>query len=306
MIAGYALAGLGAAFFSTKAIFIKLAYQVEADAFLMLAWRMIFALPVFLVIGLWAYVRHRADGRPTPTTRDIAAAVGIGFMGYYVASAFDFAGLLFITAQLERLVLFTYPLFVMFIGWAFYGEPLTRLGLVAAGITYAGLAIVFAIDLPEGGRNTIVGTLLVLGAAVSFALHQIWARRAMAPFGSLLFTAIALSSASVFCIAHQALASGGNFAASPRFLWLAAGCAVVATVLPTFLVNAGLARISSAAVSMISTLSPVVTIALAVSILGEPFTIADALGSTLVLAGVGLYALGDARAKRIPVEPEEP
>jgi drug/metabolite transporter (DMT)-like permease len=117
----------------------------------------------------------------------------------------------------------------------------------------------------------------------------------MAPMGSALFTAVALASASVFCILHQVVVSGGSFAASPRFLWLSAGCAIIATVLPTFLINAGLARISSAAVSMISTVSPVVTIALAVWILGEPFTWADAIGSVLVLAGVGLYAWGENR-----------
>ena len=299
LLFGYLFAAAGSAFFSTKAIFIKLAYQDKADAFLMLAWRMIFALPVFAAIGIWAYLRRRADGRPEPTRESVLAAIGIGFVGYYVASAFDFAGLIFITAQLERLVLFTYPLFVMFIGWMFYAQPLTRTGLLAAAITYAGLAVVFALDLPEGGRDTVIGTVLVLGAAIAFALHQIWARNNMASLGTALFTSVALSTASVFCIAHQAILSGGDFSASPRFLWLAFGCAVVATVLPTFLVNAGLARISSQAVSMISTLSPVVTIGLAVSILGEPFTLADAIGSSMVLAGVGLYAWGDAQKRRI-------
>lgn len=292
---GILFAALGAAFFSTKAIFIKLAYQEQADAALMLAYRMIFSLPVFVAIGVWAFVQRRARGELPPAPQDYARAAFVGFLGYYVASQFDFTGLMFITAQLERLVLFTYPLFVMFLSAALHGERVTRAGLAAAAITYAGLAIVFAIDLPEGGRDTVIGTVLVLGAAVSFALHQIYARRFMGPMGSLLFTAVALASASVFCILHQVVVGGGSFAASSRFLWLSAGCAIVATVLPTFLINAGLARISSAAVSMISTVSPVVTIALAVWILGEPFTWADAIGSALVLAGVGLYAWGENR-----------
>lgn len=294
---GYALAATGAAFFSTKAIFIKLAYVENVDAALMLAWRMIFSLPFFVAIGALAYAQRRLRGEPNPPARWIAWGVVTGFFGYYLASQFDFAGLQFITAQLERLVLFSYPLFVMFLGAAFYGEPVRRSGVAAALITYAGLAIVFALDLPDGGRDTVVGTLLVLGAAVTFALHQIWARRVIAILGSALFTAISLTTASVFCIAHQAIVSGGSFAASPRFLWLSAGCAVVATVMPTFLINAGLARISSQAVSMISTVSPIVTIALAVMILGEPFTWADALGAALVLAGVGLYAWGEGRRR---------
>ena len=293
--AGYAFAAVGAALFSTKAIFIKLAYMDRVDPALMLAWRMIFAMPFYAAIGVWAYDQKRRRGEAMPDKSSIARAAVTGFVGYYMASQFDFAGLAYITAQLERLVLFSYPLFVMFIGWTFYGHKLTRTGVAAAAIAYLGLAIVFALDLPEGGRNTVIGTLLVLCAAISFALHQIWAREVMAPLGSALFTTIAMTSASFFCVLHQLVVGGGNFAASPRFLWLTAGCAVVATVFPTFLINAGLARITSQAVSMISTLSPVVTIALAVAILGEPFTLADAIGTSLVLCGVGLFAWGDSR-----------
>jgi drug/metabolite transporter (DMT)-like permease len=297
-LVGYACAALGAAFFSTKAIFIKLAFQDQLDASLFLAYRMIFATPVFVAIGAWAYAKRRARGEPAPDRSSIASAVVIGFIGYYVASAFDFAGLQYISASLERLVLFTYPLFVMFIGAALYGEAITGFGIAAAAVTYAGLGIVFAADLPEGGRDTAIGTLLVLGAAISFAWHQILAKRVIARVGSVLFTSIALSAAGVFCILHQIVFGSGSFAASPRFLWLAFGCAIVATVLPTLLINAGLARVSSQAVSMIATVSPVVTIGLAIAILGEPFTAADALGSALVLAGVGLFTIGDSRSRK--------
>lgn len=292
---GYALAFAGAGFFSTKAIFIKLAFADKVDAGLMLAWRMIFSTPVFVVIGALALARRRVKGEPMPDARSIGLAMMTGFVGYYVASEFDFAGLMFISAQLERLVLFTYPLFVMFLGRVLYGDAIPPLGVAAAAVTYTGLAVVFLTDFPAGGRDTVIGTLLVLGAAISFALHQIWARQFMAPLGPALFTSIALTSAGVFCVLHQAIVAGGDFSAPQRFLWLSAGCALIATVLPTFLINAGLSRISSQAVSMISTVSPIVTIALAVAILGEPFTVADALGSALVLLGVGIYTLGDSR-----------
>lgn len=295
--AGYALAAAGASLFSTKAIFIKLAYQEQVDAALMLAYRMAFAMPFFAAIGAWAYMKRQLQGLPAPDRRSVARAMGAGFVGYYLASQFDFAGLELITAQLERLVLFTYPLFVMFIAWALYGERMTAHGVAGAAVTYLGLAVVFALDLPDGGRNTVVGTLFVLGAAITFALHQIWAKHVMPPMGSALFTAISLSTAGVLCILHQGLVSGGDFSASPRFLWLSAGCAVFATVLPALLINAGIQRTSPQAVSMISTVSPVVTIALAVWILGEPFTLADAVGSALVLAGVGLYSWGEGRKR---------
>lgn len=295
-LVGYACAALGAAFFSTKAIFIKLAFQDQVDAALMLAYRMLFATPVFVAVGIWAYSKRRDRGEPPPQRHQPAAAVFVGFLGYYVASAFDFAGLMFISASLERLVLFTYPIFVMFIGAAFYGTTITRTSIAAAAVTYLGLAVVFAVDLPAGGRDTIIGTLLVLGAAISFAWHQILAKRYIAPLGSALFTSIALSSAGVFCILHQAI-FGDGFAATPRFMWMAFGCAMIATVFPSFLINAGLARVSPQAVSMIATVSPVVTIGLAIAILGEPFTAADAIGSALVLAGVALFTWGDTRGR---------
>lgn len=298
---GYACAAIGAVFFSTKAIFIKLAFQEQVDASLMLAYRMLFATPVFVAIGVWAYAQRRAKGLPPPDATSVAWAVGTGFLGYYVASAFDFAGLQYINAGLERLVLFTYPLFVMFIGAALYRQPLTVFGITAALVTYAGLAIVFATDFPTGGRHTVIGMALVLGAAISFAWHQILAKRCILALGTALFTSIALSSAGLFCIAHHVVFGGANFTASPRFLWLSFGCAMVATVLPTFLINAGLSRTSPQAVSMIATLSPLVTIGLAIDILGEPFTLADALGSALVLAGVGVFTWGDLRSKTLPI-----
>lgn len=292
---GYALAFIGAALFSTKAIFIKLAYQDRVDAALMLAWRMIFAMPFYAVIGVWAYGKRRDAGLPPPDARTVALASVTGLIGYYVASMFDFAGLQYISAQLERLVLFSYPIFIMLFGAALGGHRLTPTGLAAAAITYAGLAIVFAIDLPAGGHDTVIGTLFVLGAAISFAFHHLIAKAIIPALGSVLYTSIALLSAGVLCVLHQVVVSG-DFSATPRFLWLTFGCAIFATVLPTFLINAGLARSSPQSVAMISTISPLVTIALAVAVLGEPFTLADAIGSTLVLAGVGLYTWGEGQA----------
>jgi drug/metabolite transporter (DMT)-like permease len=304
-LVGYACAAVGAAFFSTKAIFIKLAFQDQLDAALFLAYRMIFATPVFVAIGIWAYAKRHAKGEPPPDRASIAWAIFIGLIGYYAASAFDFAGLQYISASLERLVLFTYPLFVMFIGAALYREAITSFGIAAAAVTYLGLAIVFAVDLPAGGRSTAIGTALVLGAAISFAWYQILAQRVIPRLGSALFTSIALTAAGIACVLHQALLGSGRFAATPRFLWLAFGCAIVATVLPSFLINAGLARVSSSAVSMIGTVSPIVTIGLAITVLGDPFTLADAIGAALVLLGVGLFTWGDSRRRRSDARPSK-
>jgi drug/metabolite transporter (DMT)-like permease len=301
---GYALTFVGAALFSTKAIFIKLAFRDEVNASLMLAWRMIFSMPVFLVVGLIAISSLKAKAQPMPSPRLVELAALTGFLGYGLSSYLDFKGLEFISAQLERLVLFTYPLFVMFLGALWFRQRVQPYGIWACVITYAGLAIVFGMDVPEGGWATIIGTALVLGCAVTFAINQLMAKTLIAPLGSVLFTSISMLAGGTASLLLQAVISG-RFAASPYFLWQSLGCAVFATVLPIFCINGGLARISAQSVAMISTLSPVMTISLAVFILGEPFTWADAIGSALVLAGVVYYTWADKRQKTVELSPAE-
>src|SRR5215207_2475217 len=297
VLKGYLFAAAGAALFSTKAIFIKLAYMEEANAALMLALRMATALPFFIGVGLYAVYQLRQAGKPLPGWGLTIRALFAGFIGYYISSLLDFEALVYISAQLERLVLFTYPLFVMFLGWLFFGARLTWTSLVAAVITYVGLVVVFLTDLPAGGMATVIGTALVVGCALTFAIYQLLAKDFITAMGSALFTSIALSGSGFACIIHYIVTSRSfDFSSSPRFFWLAAGTGFFATVLPSFLVNAGLSRISPQSTSMIATISPLITISLAVWILGEPFTVVDAIGSAMVIAGVGFYALTDVKA----------
>ena len=275
----------------------------QANAALMLALRMAISLPFFLGVGLFALYKLRREGNPLPSVNMIIRATLVGFVGYYISSQLDFAGLLFISAQLERLVLFTYPIFVMILGWLFFKTQITKFSVLAAAITYAGLVVVFLSALPSGGSNTIIGTALVLGCAITFAAYQLFAKRIISSMGSMLFTSIALSASGFACIAHYVVVSHSfDFSSSPRFFWLSAGTAIFATVIPSFLVNAGLSRTSPQTTSMIATISPLITIALAVGILGEPFTLADAIGSAMVIAGISLYAWADSRRVSAPVE----
>src|SRR5689334_15134086 len=223
---GYAFTAFGAALFSSKAIFIKLAYLEKSDAALMLALRMMMSLPMFLAVGLYALHLHRRAGRPYPSWRTVALAAFNGFIGYYIAAYLDFAGLTFITAQLERLVLFTYPVFVMFLGWLFFRGRITMPGLAGAAITYAGLALIFSNGIAIEGWNAAIGSLLVLGAALAFALYQLLAKDLIRAMGSTLFTAIAMSAAGVASVIHYAITSHGvGPAVSWHYVWLVAGCA---------------------------------------------------------------------------------
>ena len=293
---GYLFAFTGAALFSTKAIFIKLAYREEVNATLMVAWRMIFSTPVFLVIGVAAFVLRARSGSPMPAAKHLAGAAAAGALGYGLSAYLDFKGLEFISAQLERLVLFTYPLFIMILGSVFFGQRITRYGIIACLVTYAGLAVVVGLDVPEGGMRTFIGTAFVLACAITFALNQLFAKNLITVVGSIIYTSVSMLAGAASSVAIHAV-SDGDFGASPYFLWMAFGCAVFATILPIFLINAGLERTSAQTVGMISTISPLVTIGLAVAVLGEPFTFADAFGSLLVLGGVMYYTLADMKAK---------
>jgi len=287
---GYLLALAGTALFSSKAIFVKLAYAENPDALLVLTWRMIFALPFFAAVGIHALVLRRRTGQVALGMPMIVRILMLGVFGY-VAMILDFEGLVHVSAGLERLVLFTYPVFLILIAAAFFGARITAGNLVAAGVSYAGLALVFIADIPDGGSNVPLGTLLVLGSALSFAIYQLWATGMIGHVGSVLFTALALTGTSLASLAHFfILRSPSELAVSPRYLLLAALTGVLATVVPSFMINAGMARIGAQPTAMISMVSPLLTIYLAVLALNESFTLIDGFGTALVVGGMGYDA----------------
>ena len=290
LIIGYLLVAAGSALFASKAIFIKLAYLERYDSLLILAWRMVFALPIFVVVGAIEIARRKADGKPMPRRGAVLGAIGIGLIGYYLAMILDFGGLLYVSAQLERLALFTYPIFLIFIGAAFFGMKLTRTSLIAALVSYLGLAAVFATDFSAGGSNVALGTALVLGSAIAFAIYQLMAKRYIGEMGATLFTSVALSAAAVTTLLHVFIMRGHlDISMSWHYFMLAAGTGILATVIPSFFVNAGMAKIGATSTAMISNVSPLLTIYFAVVLLGEAFTWSHALGTALVVGGVGYH-----------------
>lgn len=290
---GYVFAAVGAILFSTKAVAIKLAYREDVDAETLLALRMILSLPFYFVIGGWSIRERRASGRPLPTQRLVLAALGTGLLGYWVASYLDFLGLEYVSAQIERMILFTYPIFVVIFGALFFGQKITRRIVIAILISYSGLAVIFGHSIVEGGRDALTGGLLVLGCAVAFALYQLFAKDLIGVVGPRLFTCIAMSGAAAgailqFLITHPA----SGLMVSRRVWMISLFIAIGSTVLPSFFLNAALQRISAQANATIGTLSPVATILLAWAILGETMTPLAWLGTALVMVGVGWYTLG--------------
>ncbi len=290
---GYGFAALGAVLFAAKGILIKLAFAEGVDTLTLLALRMGLSVPIYVAVGYVAYARDRQRAVPMPA---YLKALMIGVIGYWFSSYADFKGLETLTPQFERLILFTYPLFVLLLGAVLFRLPLRWNAVASFGIAYLGLTVVFLADFETGGGDIVVGALWVLAAAVTFALYQLLAGGSIAVMGAPLFTSVAMTGAAVvvlllFLATHPLSA----LVVSSRAFALSVTLAIGATVLPSFLMSAALSRISAAANSTIGTLSPVVTLFLAVLILDEPLRGVDLLGTALVVGGVGLFTVVDRR-----------
>lgn len=293
-VTGYLLAAAGAVLFSTKAVIIKLAYAEGISAEALLALRMSLSLPFYLVIGAFAVRSFHRSGRKLPSAPLVLKSALVGLIGYWFASYTDFLGLVYISAQFERLILFTYPAFVVILGALFFGQRIRARTLVGIAISYAGLLLIFGTKLSELGADVVKGAGLVLAAAVAFALYQLLAKGLIVHVGPGLFTCIAMSGAALAALAQFAATEPlSNLIVSPTLFGYGLLIAIGATVLPSFLLNAALQRISAQANATIGTLSPVVTILLAVAILGERLTWIDIAGTALVIAGVGWFTLAD-------------
>jgi drug/metabolite transporter (DMT)-like permease len=289
---GYLFAAAGATMFATKGVIVKLAYGVQLDATTLLALRMGFSLPFYLAIGAFALRDKRRRDLTLPSPQYWMRAILIGLLGYWFSSYSDFLGLEYISAQFERLILFTYPLFVVLIGAAFFAQPIKRRVLIATLISYLGLALMFTENFSLNGADVALGAALVLTSAIAFALYQLLARDVIAVLGPRLFTCVAMSGAAAgvfvqFFVSHPAnalLVTGKPLAYSILI-------AIAATIIPSFFLNAALHRISAQANSAIGTISPIVTILLSAAVLGERLSTLGIVGALLVIGGIGWFTL---------------
>ena len=292
-----ALGIIAAVLYSLKAVFVKLAYlpsegvseQVPPITLMML--RLGFSFPVYLAILFWVWRKAAVK----PTGRQCGLAMLAGVLAYYVCTWLDFSGLQYITAQLERLLLFTYPAFVILFGALFFGGRLTAWGMAAVALAYSGLAVVFiGGDITES-TNLWLGSGLVLGSAMLFALFQLIAKTFIDKIGPQFFTCLAMLGAASAIFTHfliSALTSDGVGAAldlPPRIYGLGLIIAVFSTLLPSFFMNIAIGRIGAQRVAMLGMFGPLATIFAAIWILGEPFGVWDAVGTAITFAGIALY-----------------
>ena len=271
--------------FSTKAVIIKLAYRHGVDAVTLLAMRMLLAAPFFALLAFW--VARHGEGAAVGA-RDARAIVGLGIIGYYLASLFDFFGLQYITAALERLVLFVYPTIVVLISAIWLGRRITPRDVFALVVTYAGVVLVFVNDLATQQGNVVLGTLWVLLSAVCYASYLVMSGQLVMRIGSVRLACYAGLVSSVAVLLHFLVVRDAVVLLQqpPAVWWLSLLMATVATVFPVVMMTDGIRRIGSSHASMLGAIGPVSTIALGAVFLGEPITVIQLAGAALVLVGV--------------------
>jgi drug/metabolite transporter (DMT)-like permease len=285
-LSGLLLAAFGAIAFSGKAIIVKLSYLYGVDAVTLIMYRMLFALPFFIAMGLWA--ERQAIARENPLTRrDVLHIVGLGFVGYYLSSYLDFLGLQYITASLERLILYLNPTLVVLLGWGLYKKPVQPIRMVAMGVSYSGVLLVFAHELTLSGADVALGSGLIFASAITYAVYLIFSGQMVNRIGALRLVGWATSVACVCCILQFVLLRPISAAQVPaEVLWLALLNALACTVAPVLMVMMAIERIGAALTAQTGMIGPMATIALGVWVLNEPLNIWIGAGTLLVLSGV--------------------
>lgn len=285
----YAL--FGAVGFSFKAILVKLAYQYQVDAETLLALRMGIALPFFLVLGVVAGRRAaaRQGDAARLSGRDWLWMAVLGFLGYYLASYLDFLGLAYISAALERLILFVYPTLVIVLSALFLGKPITRRAFFALALCYLGVALAVGHDLHIAGEagDVLLGSALVFGSALAYALYLMGNGEVVGRLGSMRVTALATSFACLFCLAQFVWLRPLSALVLPWQVWsLGLAMALLSTVAPVWMVSEAIRRLGAGPVSLVGTLGPVITIFLGWLILDEALGLSQLGGAALVIVGV--------------------
>jgi drug/metabolite transporter (DMT)-like permease len=290
LITGLLLATLGAIAFSGKAIIVKLAYRHGVDAVTLIMYRMLFALPFFAVMAWWASYRQGGKRQPPLTRRDWLGVLGLGFSGYYLASFLDFAGLAYVSASFERLVLYLNPTLVLLLGWVLYRRRITRLQALGMAISYAGVVLVFGHEIQLEGAQVAWGALLVFLSAVSYAIYLVYSGELVQRLGSLRLVGLATTVACLLCILQFLLLRPLSAAvvATP-VLWLSLLNATLCTAVPVLMVMMAIERIGASMAAQTGMVGPMSTILMGVLILGEPFTAWVAAGTALVISGIFVF-----------------
>ena len=281
------MAAFGAIAFSGKAIIVKLAYRHGVDAVTLIMFRMLFALPIFAAMAWWA-----SRGKTALSGKDWLGVLGLGFTGYYLASFLDFAGLAYISASLERLILYLNPTIVMLLGLVLYQRRTTTRQMLGMAISYSGVVLVFGHEISLLGADAAWGALLVFLSAVSYAIYLVYSGELVKRLGSVRLVGLASTFACVCCIVQFVVLRPMDvaFNVAQEVLWLSVVNATLCTVVPVLMVMMAIERIGPSLAAQTGMVGPMATILMGVLLLGEPFTVWVAAGTVLVITGIFVFS----------------
>ena len=286
---GLLLGMAGVLAFSMRPVVIKAAYTYGVDAVTLILLRMLFSLPFFVAMAAWSGWR---GGQARISGRDWALTLGLGVLGYYVASFLDFLGLQYVSAGVGRLLLFLYPTVVVVLSALFLGKRIGVREVISLAVSYVGVALVVSTELKAGGTAFGWGALLVFGSAVCYAVYLVAGSRVIGRVGSLRFTAYAMISASVCSIVQFLAVRPMSALDLPVEVYgLSAIMAVFCTVLPVFMTAEALRRVGANTVALVGALGPVSAAGLGYLALGEEVTWPQFAGALLVVVGVMIISL---------------
>lgn len=286
------IAVIGIVLFSAKAIMVKLAYQYNVSSLHLLLFRMLFSLPFYLLI---LYLLKS----PSPEKikkHDYLWLILFGFLGYYLASYFDFLGLKYIKAGLERIILFIYPTLVLIIGRIFLKEKISAKQIIAILITYFGVIVTFSGELQYNGDHILLGGFLIFLSALTYASYLVGSGWLIPKFGVLRFTSYAMIVSSICVIIHYLIVDRTNiFGYAYQVYVLGLMMAVFSTLIPSFLVSLAIKKIGASDFSIIGSIGPISTIILAYIFLDERLTILQLLGAVIVIIGITFVSLNKSK-----------
>lgn len=286
-IAGVVFCVLGAVCFSTKAIFVKLAYRdTTVEAVTLLALRMVFSLPFFVVSA--AISSSKSTNVKFTAKQWIYIAI-IGSLGYYLSSLLDFLGLQYVSAGIERLILFIYPTLVLLFSWLIFGDKIKKIQWIAVAVTYAGLLFAFLgeANISGGEEDFYLGSALIFACAITFALYIVGSGKMIPLVGASKYNSYAMTFACLSVLAHYFITSDESLLNLDSQVYIySISMALLGTVIPSYLVTEGIKRVGSENAAIISSVGPVSTIVQANIFLNEPVLAVQIAGTVLILVGV--------------------
>ncbi|MBJ6368533.1 DMT family transporter [Snuella sedimenti] len=288
-IYGILIGILGVVLFSSKAVMVKMAYQYQIDALSMLLLRMLFAFPFYVFVIL---LYRKKQFAVQVGYKDYVWVFVFGFVGYYLASYFDFVGLTYIKASLERIILFLYPTIVLLLNKVFLKQRITKVQTGAMALTYLGIVIAFWDEVAMSGSNTYLGGIYILLSAITYASYLVGSGWLLPKFGVMKFTAYAMLVSCLCVFVHYSLVVEAPLFGYPWQVYLLGGLiAVFATVIPSFLVSASIKMITSSNFAIVAGIGPISTIVLAAIFLNEHLTMLQLFGALAVIVGICFVSL---------------